>query len=275
MTRYLNFREASVGGAVVSPYVIEGDGTINPPLLTSVPFEAIAAMVGGKNLLFGVHGFNVSYDQGAASLGYLDKALTLTGSDIFLGVLWPGDSWVPYVNYPFEGDVSIACGRYLADFCNTWAASAQSVSFVSHSLGARLVLEAVQRLTRPARSVCLTAGAINYDCMLTEYAAAAGNSNAISILASHEDWALKLVYPIADPIALLLHDDHSPFEVALGYNGPPTPAPPPILHPWQISDADDYGHSNYLPPVSGVAGKWNKVAIFMGNAYRRLPQLWP
>jgi hypothetical protein len=275
MTRYLNFRESSVGGAVVSPYVIEGNGTISPTLLTPVPFEAIGALVGGKNLLFGVHGFNVSYQQGAASLGYLDAALGLTGSDVFLGVLWPGDSWVPYVNYPFEGEVSIACGRYLADFCNSWAASAQSVSFVSHSLGARLVLEAVQRLSRPARSVCLTAGAINCDCMSTEYAAAAGNSNAISILASHNDWVLELAYPIADPIALLLHDDHTPFELALGYNGPPTPAPPQILHPWQIPDPANYGHSDYLPPVNGLPGRWTRVADFMANAYRRLPQPWP
>lgn len=275
MTHYLNFRESSVGGAVVPPYVIEGDGTANPLELRSVPFEAIGALVAGKNILFGVHGFNVSYQDGAASLGQLEPALGLAASDVFFGVLWPGDFWIPVINYPFEGDVSIDCGRRLADFCERWTIGAQSTSFVSHSLGARLVLEAVQGLSLPSRSVCLTAAAINRDCMSTEYAKAAGNSATISLLASHKDLVLGLAYPIADPLALLFHDDHAMLQAALGNDGPPTPAQPPISHPWQISDSDDYGHGDYLPPGSGIRGKWNKVADFMANAYRGLPQAWP
>src|SRR5579863_7031136 len=100
-------------------------------------------------------------------------------------MLWPGDAWLPVVDYPFEGSVAIDCGRKLADFCNRWCTGAQSISFLSHSLGARLVLEAVAHLGRQARAVCLMAGAINRDCLTAEYARAAANAAAISVLASH------------------------------------------------------------------------------------------
>ncbi len=238
----------------------------------------IEPIVNGKNVLFAVHGFDVSYQQGACSLGQLEPQLSLGLSDIYFGVLWPGDYWIPVINYPFEGDVAIDCGRRLATFCKLWLSRAQSISFVSHSLGARLVLETIENLDRTARAVCLTAAAVNKDCLSTEYAGATANSSAVSLLASHNDLPLRLAFPIADLIADLLHEDHTPFQPALGYDGPPRPAQPPILFPWQIPDGDDYGHGDYLPPASGLAttdAKWHRVARFMANAYRGQPQKWP
>ena len=69
----------------------------------------------------------------------------------------------------------------------------------------------------------------------------------VSLLASHEDVVLKIAFTIGDPIADLLHDDHTPFRPALGYNGPALPASAQILAPWQIPDSEDYGHGNYMP----------------------------
>lgn len=280
MTYYLNFREAAVGGAVVSPYVLAGDGLAQPLMLRTVRFEEVGGLVEGKNVLFAAHGFNVSYSRGAAQLGQLEANLKLTGSEIFFGVLWPGDFFIPAINYPFEGEVSIHCGKLLADFCQRWMKRAQSLSFASHSLGARLVLEAVKGLRNfglRARSVCLTAGAINRDCLTTEYASSVAISDAISVLASRRDLVLKVAFAIGDPIADLLHDDHTPFQPALGYSGPPRPAPPPVF-PWQILDSEDYDHSDYLPPGDGQqapAAKWPRVAEFIANAYRGRPQTWP
>src|SRR5262249_1713151 len=111
----------------------------------------------------------------------------------FIGVLWPGDSVIPIVDYPFEGEVAIDCGKRLAEFCNLSCASAQSLSFASHSLGARLVLQAVTRLNRKVQSICLAAAAINRDCLVTEYAAAAQNCAHISLLAS------RTLCPPAEP----------------------------------------------------------------------------
>jgi hypothetical protein len=282
MTLYLNFRSHSVGGTVVDPYVLEGDGTASPPALQAVDWNRVAARVAGKDVLFCVHGFNVSYEHGARSLGQLESCLGLGNSDVFFGVLWPGDYWLPVVNYPFEGAVSMDCGRRLAACCARWFAAAQSLCFASHSLGARLALEAIENLGRPARAVCLTAAAINQDCLQTEYAQAAANASQVSILASHKDLVLKIAFRIGDPIADLLHDDHRQFEQALGYGGPPVPAAPPIAAPWQIPDDDHYAHSDYLPPGDAIQNaqaipqpKWVRAANFIARAFHGQPQVWP
>jgi hypothetical protein len=285
VTYYINCRSQAVAGSVVDPYLLQGDGTAPPPALKIIGRSEIPWLVSGRNLLIAVHGFNVSYQNGACSLGNLESWLRsiggLTAADIYFGVLWPGDYWLPVVNYPFEGNVAADCGNRLAAFCNDQLASAQSISFVSHSLGVRVVLQAVAGLFRRARSVCLTAAAINRDCLVTEYAAAARNADAISILSSHNDMVLKLAFSVGDPIADLLHADHALFETALGYNGPPAPAGPPIQSPWQIPDGDGYGHGDYLPPSSGPLPdlspdpKWPMSANFMARAYRAQPQSWP
>ncbi len=280
MTYYLNFREAAVGGAVISPYVLVGDGMAKPLALRAVRYEEIAGLVDGKDVLFVAHGFNVSYSDGAAELGQLEANLRLTSSEIFFGVLWPGDFFIPAINYPFEGDVAIDCGRRLAEFCRRWMTRAQSLSFASHSLGARLALEAVKGLKDfglRARSVCLTAGAINRDCLTAEYAGSTATSDFIAVLASRKDLVLKVAFAIGDPIADLLQDDHTPFQPALGHAGPRRPAPLPIL-PWQIPDRCDYGHSDYLPPGDGQVApgaKWPRVAEFIANAFRGRAQNWP
>jgi hypothetical protein len=281
MTYFLNFRTQGVGGAVIDPYLLQGDGITVPPALSVVPWASVPSIVAGKNLLFATHGFNVSYQDGACSLGLLDGFLNLASPNLFVGMLWPGDAWLPVVDYPFEGDVAIDCGGRLASFCNNWCAGAQSLSFLSHSLGARLVLEAVALLARKARSVCVTAAAINRDCLTAEYSRAAANSEMISILASHEDDVLKIAFSVGDPFADLLHDDHTPFQAALGSGGPPTPAPQPVRFPWQIPDGDDYGHHSYLPPAQAVAlppppgTQWAQAANFMRRAFFGQPQTWP
>ena len=281
MTYFLNFRQQPVGGGAVDPSLLVGDGTAVPPTLSGVPEAQIPAKVSGKNILFAAHGFNVDYRKGACSLGWLEQYLDLAAPGLFIGILWPGDSWLPIVDYPFEGDVAQDCGRRLARFCSRFCAQAQSFSFLSHSLGARLVLEAVAHFGCKVQSVCLTAAAINRDCLTTEYAGAADNSTLISILASREDYVLKIAFSAGDPVADLLHDDHSPFQAALGSDGPPTPAPQSVRYPWQIPDNDDYGHSDYLPPAQPNAlppphdAKWAQAADFMKRAFLGQPQIWP
>jgi hypothetical protein len=277
MTLFLSFRTRPVGGAVnPTPQLYDGLGNRSQPGWSLIPPSQLRALFAGKSVLFAVHGFNVTQSNGVVAMGLLDSYLALAVPDLFVGVLWPGDSVIPIVDYPIEGNVAIDCGRGLADFCNEFCGSAQAVSFVSHSLGARLVLEAVLNLNRKARSVCLTAAAINRDCLTAEYANAAQNSEQISLLASREDLVLKVAFSVGDPLAELLHDDHTPFQVALGSEGPPTPAPTQVRVPWQISDtgaAGDYGHLDYLPPTSPE--KWPRVAHFMKRAFLDQPQVWP
>ena len=273
MTYFLNFRAGGVGGPVVDPYLLSGDGTVNPATLTVVDWAQVPSILAGKNILFVAHGFNVSYQAGATTLGLLERYLALQPPSLFVGVLWPGDCWIPLVDYPFEGDVAMDCGRRLGAFCNSWCARAQSLFFVSHSLGVRVVLEAMAHLDRPGVRACLTAGAINRDCLEAEYADVLSRTTSISGLSSRSDDVLKIAFTIGDPFADLLHDDHTPFQPALGYGGPATPAPSAVAWPWQISDGDDYGHGDYLP-ASGKA-KWQRVADFIKCAYLRQAQTWP
>jgi hypothetical protein len=285
VTLFLNCRSQPVGGSVAGPFLMEGSGTTTPPSLSIVAPERIGAVLARRSVLFATHGFNVSYQAGACALGNLEAQLIadgfLGGSDCFVGVLWPGDFWIPVINYPFAGGPAMDSGNRLATFCNRWQSAMQSVSFISHSLGARLVLQCVAKLQRKARTVCLTAAAIDRDCLLSEYQSAAKNSESISILSSANDLVLKLAFPLGDPIADLLELDHTPFQPALGFKGPPVPADPPILAPWQTPDTPPYNHGDYLPPSGAPLPDpnphplWPAAARFMGHAYRGKPQDWP
>jgi hypothetical protein len=288
MTLYLNLRQLTVGGTVLAqPYMLQGAAATDLNALTAVPWASIPQLVGGRNLLFIVHGFNVNFAAGARMNDRIGPLLNLAAGDLAIGVLWPGDSFIPVVDYPFEGDVAITAGKAIAIFCQTYLASARSFSFASHSLGARVVLQALLGLARPARSVTLMAAAINQDCLVQEYAAAARNTTSLSMLASKGDNVLKLAFPLGDPLADLLHDDHPVAEPALGYAGPSTSEAALVDGPWQIPlpappSNIDYDHGDYLPPSDAVEPppstnppSYIPVANFVANAFYGRPQSWP
>lgn len=288
MTLYLNLRQLTVGGYVLDqPYLLQGAAATNLSQLTAVPWEKIAQLVGGRNLLFIVHGFNVNFAAGARMNDRIGPFLNLDPGDLVIGVLWPGDSFIPVIDYPFEGNVAIAAGKAIAKFCRGYLASARSFSFASHSLGARVVLQALLGLDRPARSVTLLAGAINQHCLVREYRAAAANTTSLSLLASKGDQVLKLAFPLGDPLADLLHPDHPAFEPALGYAGPSADEAGLVDGPWQIPTPAppaniNYNHGDYLPPSGAAnpppataASSHVPVAKFIANAFYGRPQDWP
>jgi hypothetical protein len=218
--------------------------------------------------------------------------LGMQGSDLAIGVLWPGDSWVPYINYPIEGGVAVSAGKALAAFCRRVMVGARSFSFCSHSLGARVVLQALLGLDRPARSVTLAAGAISQDCLIEEYRAAMQDKvMSLGVLASKGDRVLRLAFPPGDFFSDLLGPDHNPFEPALGYAGPATAEATLVDGDWAIPYAQgagyppNYDHGSYLPPgdaaseaaaaaISGVP-TYKFVAEHFGNAFYGRAQSWP
>ena len=276
MTYFVNLRAGSYG-AVCDPYVLEGDGTLSPPAMTSVSWNALPFLAKGKDVLLATHGFNVSYANGLASLGHLEIALAIQPGELFLGVLWPGDWVIPAVNYAFEDKIASHGGALLGGFCNRWLASASSISFLSHSLGARVVLEAIKASARPVRRACITAGAVNADCLDAQYQAAARNCGEIRTLSSKQDLVLKLAYPPGDFLADLLDPDHKQFEPALGRGGPETPYPAGV-RPSEIADTASYDHGDYFPPAASpvpAGGKWRDAVGFMAAAFRGQPNAWP
>ncbi len=282
MTHYVNLR-AGPYGAVCSPYVLTGDALVDSPAMTSLLWQAVPLLVRGKDVLLAAHGFNVDYDSGLRSLQRLETALEIDPSrEIYFGVLWPGDWCIPAINYPAEDTIASHAGAFLADFCNRWLASALSISFISHSLGARVILEAIKGSSRRIKRAIITAGAINSAALNEEYAAAATNCDDIRTLSSMQDLVLELAFPPGDLAADILDPDHPPFEPAMGRGGPATPIGPNV-EPSEIPDAPPYDHGNYLPsgawpdppsPAPGTAD-WSNPAQFMASAFRGKDPSWP
>ena len=243
MTLFIDLRATPSGGLCATEATLWDEGTL---LLPSSDFASRAR---GRDVILATHGFNVSREAGIHALSSWNQLCQLPAANLFVGVLWPGDSrFLPIIDYPVEGDVAIASGQLLASFINQQAAEAASISFVSHSLGARMVLEALKGLNRNLLRLILMAGAIEDDCLVNEYKQAAKKAKEIYVLSSRSDWVLELAFPIGNLVGEIVMRGHPYFKTALGRDGP---AQPISLEQrggaWQIPDVWDYGHLDYLP----------------------------
>jgi len=276
VTYFVSFRTSVSGGEVGDPKVLVADETAEN--YRQVPEFGLVSLFAEKDILFATHGFNVNQAEGVRSLARLEARLNPVGAELFVGVLWPGDYWLPVVNYPTEAADAVKCGQKLADFCAKYASRSNSISFLSHSLGGRLILEAVAQLDTRAKTVCLTAAAVDRDCLDAQYADAVSNAETISNLSSRRDMVLRLAYPVGDFLSDIFYDDDDALQSALGYLGPKSPWPA-LVRPKKIPEALDYGHGDYLPPsdqqspLSGL--KWENAADFMFRAFRNQAQTWP
>jgi esterase/lipase superfamily enzyme len=271
VTRYISFRSRSVGGSVVDPMLLVGDGLAPAPSFRPMTAAEIEQATTGRNLLLAVHGFNVSLGEGARQMAHLEARLALPPDATFFAVLWPGDFFIPVVNYPFEASDAVETGRRLAALCNRRFVRALSLSFMSHSLGGRVILEAVARLAgRKARSMCLAAAAVDRDVLTRQYARALANSESVSVLSSVKDRVLQLAYPGGDFLSDIFGDGDSPFRTALGFKGP-RPHPGQSVAHHAIPKTLGCGHGDYLP----LGGQWQPVAQYVRNCFDGAQQIWP
>ncbi len=243
MTLFIDLRATPSGGITAEEATVWDDG-IRP-----LSYSDFGLSTRGRDIVLAAHGFNVGRATGVAALSRWSGLCQLPASSLFVGVLWPGDSrYLPILDYPVEGEEAIRSGRLLARFLNEYAAQAASISLVSHSLGGRMILEALDKLDRQARRLILMAGAIEDDCLVKEYAKAARKAQEIYVLASKSDWVLEFAFPIGNPIGEIIMHGHPYFKTALGRNGPAQPIPLEQRGgAWQIPDNWGYGHLDYLP----------------------------
>jgi hypothetical protein len=240
---FLNTRSLPVGGGVGPLKVLDEANAVHPA-------SDVVSAVRGHDVLMVTHGFNVNQMDGLQKLSDWAKLLNL-GSTVCVGMLWPGDArWIHVVDYPVEGNEAMAAGNDLASFINTNFSGALSLSFASHSLGARTVMQAIAGLSRSVRRLLLMAGAIDNTCLSSEYAAAARNVQSISVLASRSDDVLKWAFPTGNFVSGLFSRGVPYVHEAMGREGPaePYPSPDNVHADWQIPDGWDYGHGSYLPP---------------------------
>ena len=248
MTWFLDLRADSAGGNPAREVQVRQNGDI------LFRIDAFLEEVRGRDVLLGTHGFNVNRRDGIDSLSKWGNLLQLGDNAIFIGVLWPGDSrWAPVVDYPFEGGEARDSGRLLAPFLDKYFFEAASLSFASHSLGARMVLETIRQMRHPVRRLTLMAGAIEDNCLIKEYRDVPTKVDEISALASHGDYVLKLAFPIGNILGGIIYRGHPYWHGALGHDGPESPFPGNLHSGWQIPDNWEYGHGNYLggspPPL--------------------------
>lgn len=284
MTRFLTLRTSDVGGAIKYPKAVDSDPGTSPPTYTEVGDDEVRAWISGRDVVLAIHGFNVPRPHGVGSLGALEADLDLPPNYRFLGVLWPGDFWLPVVDYPWEAAHAVTAGRKLAKYCNDHFAAANSISLISHSLGGRVLLEAAQALDRPAAQLCVTAGAVDDNCLAGQYLKAELNAGRISVLSSTQDKVLQLAYPAGDFISdVFLGDNDSPWEAALGRRGPKPPFGPPVFEEPIPADAGfdgkGYDHGDYFPPSTPpnpmpADPKWLHAVAYMKRAVLGLGNYW-
>jgi len=284
VTRFLALRTHDVGGAVQYPQAVDCDASVQPLDYAPVGDDAIRGWVSGKDVVLAIHGFNVTRPHGVGSLAALEAELALPPNYRFFGVLWPGDFWLPIVDYPWEAGHAVTAGQKLAKYAHDHFAAANSISLVSHSLGGRVLLEATQNLDRQAAQLCITAGAVDDDCLCGQYLKAEQNAGRLSVLSSVNDRVLQLAYPAGDFISdVFLGDNDSPWRAALGRAGPPPPVLPPVFEepipPDAGFDGKGYDHGDYFPPSTPAVPppadpKWRHAVAYMKRALTGQANYW-
>jgi hypothetical protein len=143
---------------------------------------------------------------------------------------------------------------------------ANSLSFSSHSLGARMVLETIRNIPSSFKlnAVAMMAAAIDDTCLNGEYKDAAARVGRISVLASSCDEVLKWAFPVANPISGILTRGDPYWHGALGRFGPNPPDQPSSLSRTPIlPDSWDFGHHSYINCMGAVVGPSAEASAFL------------
>jgi hypothetical protein len=245
MTQFIDLRLSAVGGELARTVAVNQGTNIGD--YTGLSQSALLDSIKGQNVLIATHGFNVNRADGISCLSNWASLLQLPQSSAFVGLLWPGDSvWAHGLDYPGEALVANQAGSMAAEFINANLRQAASVSFASHSLGARVVLSTISNLSLPVRRLLLMAPAIDDDCLTTEFQTTAAKIGAISVLSSKKDEVLSVAFPLGNLFAGIIAEGHPWWRAALGHCGPAAPWPANFQAPFTIPDNWNFEHGNYL-----------------------------
>jgi hypothetical protein len=245
MTRFIDARLDPVGGNLATSVALNQGTSLGD--YQSLDISQLRSDIRGRHVLIATHGFHVNRADGIACLSNWEGLLQLTTPSIFVGLLWPGDSiWAHGLDYPEEPKIANEAGALIAPFLDANFGDAASISFASHSLGARVVLQTVSEMSLPVRRVVLMAGAIDDNCLDTEYQLAAAGVGELSVLASKKDDVLSVLFPLGNLLGGIIAEGHPWWHAALGHCGPSSPRPANFQAPFEIPSNWEYGHHHYL-----------------------------
>jgi esterase/lipase superfamily enzyme len=183
-----------------------------------IELAAVAANLAGKTAVITVHGFNNQFSGAMAAYQAVEQRLSQASIpyDAFIGFFWPG-SWC-YAGFFDAERHAVKSGTQLAVLLKALGDAGATVDIETHSLGAKVALEAVCRHPgAAARNLILTAPAVNNDCLLPGHTYGTALSDLpvnIGVMFSNNDPVLKFAYTPAQ-----LH-------LALGLVGPEPPMEP-------------------------------------------------
>lgn len=239
---FIDLRAWSHGGPVGTLKITDGDGHF-------FATADLVEQVNGRDVLLMTHGFENNRPQGTAKLREWHRHLHLDPMPLYIGVLWPGDCVLPIaIDYIWEGSEADKSGRVLGQFVDRWFSGAASLSFGSHSLGVRVMLQAIRQLSagKSVRHLFTLAAAIEDDTLTQGFRDAAQKVRHISVIYSLEDHVLAAAYPAGNLVGGLIERGDPNLKAALGRLGPLPPAPGSVIGNPRLPDGWNYGHTDYL-----------------------------
>jgi hypothetical protein len=250
-------------------------GAVVPARLTSGTLDELQQC---RSVVFMVHGFNVDRADGTVELTALGARLPAMGAGATVAVLWPGDSIVGPLSYPFETSKADDSAVELATYIGENLPQHPAISFIGHSLGCRVVMETVRQLWMKGiavSQVCVMAAAIDNDSLgaAVEYFNAAEFAARVGVLWSPSDQVLEFAYPLGNLLSAFIHWSETS-DAALGYTGPRASRSPPGDPPADVQGVGipaDYGgggvnHGDYLPDAQGNLNDKQQAAARFANS---------
>jgi hypothetical protein len=206
--------------------------------------DRLARDTAWRHLLVLVHGFNNSESQAEESydeyVGILRPGLeqSRVAPDVVAKLHWPGNEAIgPFSIFDFAGypvDIARALQSVapLATFLSQLIASQPAgrlISFVGHSLGCRLIAEAMCTLgtggsaAPPLAVVSLMAAAVPVALAEAGGKLVPAPAAARKVLKaySRQDWVLWLAFPAGQSLAAAAGIEPAPYVEAIGRNGNP------------------------------------------------------
>jgi hypothetical protein len=257
MDWFIDLRAWGHGGPVGSLKVGDGTRFFNDA-------TGLLNNIRGRDVFLMAHGYNVNREHGTKSLTQWKSKLKIGTQPVFIGVLWPGDCVLPiFIDYVWEGSEAEKSGTMLGEFVRDNFGSAGSLSFASHSLGARVVLQAIQTFadSTRVRNLILMAAAIEDDTLLHEFNRAANKVDRISVVYSLEDHVLQLAYPGGNLIGGLIERGNPNVKAALGRLGPSASWPGKIVPNPRLPSSWGYGHTDYMT-TNAVVGDFTQPVVY-------------
>lgn len=179
--------------------------------------------VRGKKILILVHGYNNEMPAVETAYGRVQEMMGLShllapdpgGYDLVIGYAWPG-GWST-LSFPVAVIRANKAGKRFKATIEKLQFAAANIDVQTHSLGARVLMEALDLGGITLRNAFLLAAAIDDETLEKdeEYFEGAQHCSHVYVLHSEEDPVLKTAYRLGD-----LPD----FDRALGWKGPQRPA---------------------------------------------------